>query len=79
MTSSQLLEASALQMMEVIAKVKSREWMVKLIQGLIFGPAEGDKGKAVTAKKRSVNCSVMQTATALRNKTAGLITPMPDG
>ncbi|KAG5186542.1 sister chromatid cohesion C-terminus-domain-containing protein [Tribonema minus] len=50
----QHVEACALQMMEVAAEVKSRDWLVVLIRGLIFGPAEGDKGRADSFKHREV-------------------------
>ena len=41
------VRAVAVQLMEVVYGVKDNEWLVKLLRGMIFGPAGGDKQKKV--------------------------------
>jgi hypothetical protein len=43
---------TALQMMEVIARLYSQEWLVKLLSELMLGPGEGDKNKKDSEKHR---------------------------
>ena len=41
------VRAVAVQVMEVVYGVKDNDWLVKLLRGMIFGPAGGDKQKKV--------------------------------
>jgi cohesin loading factor subunit SCC2 len=46
------LEAVALQMVEVIAGLQNTEWLVGLLNHMLFGPGEGEQGKRDRAKER---------------------------
>jgi hypothetical protein len=39
-------------MMEVIVRLHSQEWLVKLLSELMLGPGEGDKNKKDSEKHR---------------------------
>ncbi|CAN0006597.1 unnamed protein product, partial [Phaeothamnion confervicola] len=53
MTAKETLRASAVQLVEVVSGVGNTDWLVKLLEGLIFGPGEGDKARKDDAKRRA--------------------------
>ena len=46
------MRAVAVQLMEVVYGVKDNDWLVKLLRGMIFGPAGGDKQKKVCSQNK---------------------------